>query len=196
MDLLPHQNPDSSDINSAPNSPSWPVSYYAHQEDIKSDDRDDSRTLIENRFTKPFISCERWSKFTKAMRVLAFVLRFIANCRSKAKKMVGHISPTELAMSKETLIRCTQKAYFQDEIKLLQKGSSIPKGSKLYPLTPFLDNTGIMRIKGRLENSDLSYESVHPVILPGCWLARLLARDYQSISQSVVQVLNLRINGF
>ena len=142
MDLLPHQNPDSSDINSAPNSPSWPVSYYAHQEDIKSDDRDDSRTLIENRFTKPFISCERWSKFTKAMRVMAFVLRFIANCRSKAKKMVGHISPTELAMSKETLIRCTQKAYFQDEIKLLQKGSSIPKGSKLYPLTLFLDNTG------------------------------------------------------
>ena len=178
MDLLPHQNPDSSDINSAPNSPSWPVSYYAHQEDIKSDDRDDSRTLIENRFTKPFISCERWSKFTKAMRVMAFVLRFIANCRSKAKKMVGHISPTELAMSKETLIRCTQKAYFQDEIKLLQKGSSIPKGSKLYPLTPFLDNTGIMRIKGRLENSDLSYESVHPVILPGCWLARLVVRDY------------------
>ena len=100
MDLLPHRNPYSSDIN------------YAHQEDIKSNDRDDSRTLIENRFTKPFISCERCSKFTKAMRVMAFVLRFIANCRSEAKKMVGHISPTELAMSKETLIRYTQKAYW------------------------------------------------------------------------------------
>ena len=80
-------------------------------------------------------------------------------------------------MSKETLIKSTQRDYFQDEIKLLKKVTSIPKSSKLYPLTPFLDNTGIMRIKGCLENSDLSYESGHPVILPGCWLARLLVRD-------------------
>ena len=86
MDLLPHQNPDSSDINLGTNSPSWPVSYYTHQENIKSeDDRDDSGTLIMKRFTEPFVPCERWSKFTKAMRVMAFVLHFIANCRSKSK---------------------------------------------------------------------------------------------------------------
>ena len=47
IDLLPHENPDSSDINSGPNNPSWPVSYYTHQENIKSDDRDDSGTLTE-----------------------------------------------------------------------------------------------------------------------------------------------------
>ena len=77
MDLLPHENTDSSDINSGPNSPSWPVSYYAHQENITSeDDRDDSRRLTEKMFTEPFIPCERWSKFTKAMRVMAFVLRY------------------------------------------------------------------------------------------------------------------------
>ena len=153
MDLLPHENPTSSDINSVPNSPSWPVSYYAHQKNIKSeDDRDDSGTSTEKRFTKPFIPCERWSKFTKAMRVMAFVLHFLANCRSKSKKMVGHILSKELAMSKETLIKSAQRDYFQDEIKLLKKGTSIPKSSKLYPLTPILDNTGIMRIKGRLEN--------------------------------------------
>ena len=50
----------------------------------------------------------------------------------------------------------------------------IPKGSNLCKLDPFLDEQGLLRIKGRLEHADLTFESKHPVIIPKCHLAKLL----------------------
>lgn len=38
--------------------------------------------------------------------------------------------------------------------------------SKLITLTPFIDGNGILRVKGRLENSTLTYDEIHPIILP------------------------------
>ncbi|XP_068201644.1 uncharacterized protein [Palaemon carinicauda] len=48
--------------------------------------------------------------------------------------------------------------------------------SSLIKLDPYLDEDGLLRIKGCLENADLSFESRHPIIIPGTDIALLIVR--------------------
>ena len=52
----------------------------------------------------------------------------------------------------------------------------LPRESKPSTLDPFLDDKGLLRIKGKLENAKLSFKSKHPVIIPKCYSARLLVK--------------------
>lgn len=42
----------------------------------------------------------------------------------------------------------------------------LPRNSKLLTLNPFMDNHGLIRIGGRLENAPISYDRKHPIIIP------------------------------
>lgn len=48
---------------------------------------------------------------------------------------------------------------------LVVKGLLVKK-SHILTLTPFLDKNDLIRVGGRLQNSGLSYEQRHPVIIP------------------------------
>jgi hypothetical protein len=49
----------------------------------------------------------------------------------------------------------------------LEKGKkNLKLCSKLNKLDPFIDSDGIIRVGGRLERSDIPYNSMHPIILP------------------------------
>jgi hypothetical protein len=58
-----------------------------------------------------------------------------------------------------------QNSYAQDiqDLTTLQEVSS---KSSLKTLHPFLDQEGIVRVGGRLQQSTLPYQSIHQVILP------------------------------
>lgn len=58
----------------------------------------------------------------------------------------------------------------------MSQGKPLPKGSSLRKLDPFLDCNGLLRIKGRLQYSDLSYDSKHPIIIPHCHVAKLIVQ--------------------
>ncbi|XP_046739488.1 uncharacterized protein LOC124407421 [Diprion similis] len=42
----------------------------------------------------------------------------------------------------------------------------VPKGSKLAPLSPYLDDDGVIRVGGRLSRANISETKKHPIILP------------------------------
>ena len=44
---------------------------------------------------------------------------------------------------------------------------TLPKGSKLKSLHPFIDSRGVLRVGGCLSNADVCYATKHPVILHG-----------------------------
>ena len=119
---------------------------------------------------------ERWSAFSKAQRVVAWVLRFIHNCMTKDNKISGPLSVVELDKAKVKMFHQVQRDMYPLEIKALLSDKPLPKGSKLSSLDPFLDDEGLLRIKGRLENAELSFSSKHLVILPKCRLANLLVK--------------------
>ena len=121
---------------------------------------------------------ERWSTLTKAVRVAAWVRRFVENVRlpESSRELSAELSYGELCRGKADLIRQTQRASYPDECSALEKGKMVPKSSPLYRLTPYLTEDGLIRMKGRLQMSDLSADEKHPVILPRCHLSLLIVR--------------------
>ncbi|GBO16138.1 hypothetical protein AVEN_244694-1 [Araneus ventricosus] len=55
---------------------------------------------------------------------------------------------------------------FSAEIRNLQCQKGVLPNSKLKNLNPFLDSDGVLRVGGRLGNSDLPYIAKYPAILP------------------------------
>ncbi|XP_063601659.1 uncharacterized protein LOC134777731 [Penaeus indicus] len=142
---------------------------------------------VEESYSEKNISCvsvttpkifefERWSQFNKAHHVVAWVMRFINNTRPHSVKVSGPLSSDELVKAKTKLFYCVQREKFAHEIADLRKGKSPARSSPLCRLDPFVDDEGLLRIKGRLENADLSFESKHPVIVPSGHVAKLLVQ--------------------
>lgn len=107
-------------------------------------------------------------------------LRIIGYCRKLGPKMLdngeklGHFSPREREQALTDLIRYAQRQAFRTEIKQVQEGKTNQMWLKSF--TPILDADGILRVGGRLQAADLSFEQQHPAILPyGHEVTRLIA---------------------
>ncbi|KRZ49024.1 hypothetical protein T02_15456 [Trichinella nativa] len=62
-------------------------------------------------------------------------------------------------------MKAVQNETFRDEKSLLMKGK-LSENSRVIHLTPFIDEFGVIRVGGRLQQSNLLYQHKHPVILP------------------------------
>ena len=103
----------------------------------------------------------------KRQRVYAYCFRFIRNIRhSCADKLSGDLTPAEIHQSLNFFIKQSQSIHFPTEISCLRNGASVSIRSKLASLDPFLDDSGVIRVGGRLQHSQLPYDSRHPIVLP------------------------------
>ncbi|GFQ89531.1 uncharacterized protein TNCT_399541 [Trichonephila clavata] len=119
---------------------------------------------------------EHYSSITKIIRILAYCQRFIKNCKkikSSQGSLIGssHSNTTPLTFSETkttevTIIRWVQGIHFQEEIKNIKKQTFLPPKSALRSLHPFIEEHGLVRVGGRLQNSQLRFNSKHPIILP------------------------------
>lgn len=107
----------------------------------------------------------RWSSYPKLIRIVAYIYRFFHNLKSNSK-LTGILTFQELDEALLTLCRIIQSERFSEEIKALKNNKILSKNSKLISLDPFIDNKGILRVGGRLKNSDLKYDRKHPILLP------------------------------
>ena len=90
--------------------------------------------------------------------------------------MSGPLTSTELNLAKISLIHLEQERAYSDEIKSFKAKGIINKSSSIIKLDPILDSDGLLRVGGRLQNSDLDYNSQHPIILPSGHFSFLLVR--------------------
>ncbi|XP_043642531.1 uncharacterized protein LOC122612775 [Drosophila teissieri] len=118
---------------------------------------------------------ERFSAFDRALRVLAYVFRFVKSCRREGVASSAELTAAELSEVQERLIVLTQKNEFPAEYKVLSHKQPVPPASANSNLNPFLDGNGVLRASGRLQASEmLSYDEKHPIILPArCRFAEL-----------------------
>lgn len=130
---------------------------------------------VNEEATSVFNFC-RFSDFTKVMNVVAWVRRFIHNCKNNGSKHTGPLTYEELSQAKDTIVTCVQKGSYEKEMNALSQEKSLPRCSSLRKLDPFLDSNGLLRIKGRLQYSELSYDSKHPIIIPNCHVAKLIVQ--------------------
>lgn len=154
----------------------WPSSKF----DSKSikDPEQSLVTLQASQVPSQNIFVERYSNFNKIMRIAALCMRFIHNSRFQMiHKRTGRVSSEEINLALYAIIRSIQEQYFKLEITNLKKDSKVPKQSKIKKLNVFLDDKNLLRIGGRLENSELPWEQRHPVLVPNCRLARIIVEN-------------------
>ncbi|KRX99145.1 hypothetical protein T4E_10779 [Trichinella pseudospiralis] len=111
------------------------------------------------------IDPSRFQTFSKLARVTAWCLRFVKNCRHPSKQRQEELTIEELNESELYWMKTVQNETFRDEKSLLMKGK-LSENSRLIHLTPFIDEFGVMRVGGRLQQSNLLYQHKHPTILP------------------------------
>ena len=83
--------------------------------------------------------------------------------KTAEKEIFKHVEGNSFSDVLKTLQRLDQSQsprQMTSELKNLKTPKSM---SKLYPI---LDNDGILRVGGRLENAPVVYEPKHPIILP------------------------------
>ncbi|XP_055623510.1 uncharacterized protein LOC129766935 [Toxorhynchites rutilus septentrionalis] len=151
----------------------WPISntYTVPEEGLEE------KIVVVSVQTTPSVNSWflRWSSYTRLLHVVGYCLRFIAKIHAKTQPSAttheNNINPeiltvAELASANALLIRFAQQDAFKKEIRELQRENSVSKHSSTWRLRPFLDPVGIMRVGGRLNLSQLPYQSKHPALLP------------------------------
>lgn len=85
------------------------------------------------------------------------------------------LEPHEIDAALIRWIRTAQALHYRTEISSLSKDRAVPPRSPLIGLCPFMDDSGVMRLGGRLKHAILSQDERHPMIVPPeFWMAHLL----------------------
>uniref|UniRef100_A0A8D8HDN4 (northern house mosquito) hypothetical protein n=1 Tax=Culex pipiens TaxID=7175 RepID=A0A8D8HDN4_CULPI len=126
-------------------------------------------TEEEQLFTK-FVTTQ--STLFALKRKMAWIIRFTKNCRlDKEKRYLKRLTADELENALLVLVKSTQDQFFSNEIRYLQQNNQIPSKdrgfkSQMKTLNPFIDESGLVRISGRLQNAALPFDTKCPIILP------------------------------
>jgi hypothetical protein len=155
----------------------WPKTELNHNdlvEEIKAEQKSNpvfsGHSYASNDLFEDFFKIH--SSLHKITRILAYCQKFIRNCKSskqKEKPTTNSSIPltfTEIKHAEDTIIRWVQGLYFHEELGCIKKQKDVPKKSNLRSLYPFADENGLLRVGGRLQNSKLSFNQKHPIILP------------------------------
>ena len=98
---------------------------------------------------------ERFSSLQKLLHATAYSVRFIEGCERKERKPDSVVEIDEAEKSLELWIKYEQF--------LIRNGKNFKQLKKQLNLME--DENGILRLKGRLENSHLPYDAKHPILL-------------------------------
>ncbi|GFU34433.1 hypothetical protein NPIL_626691 [Nephila pilipes] len=105
------------------------------------------------------------SSYTKLLRVTAWILRFLHNCRNE-QRFLFELTAEELQKAKDYWILNVQQQCFHVEMEALKNNRPLPTTSKIARFNPFLKNNQI-RLGGRLQFAPLSTDVRHPLLLEG-----------------------------
>nr|CAI5844526.1 unnamed protein product [Callosobruchus analis] len=100
----------------------------------------------------------RRSSWSNIINITVWVLRFLKILPAGNRILVSDIVEAEFS-----IIRLVQLEHFGVDIQRIESGKEC--SPKLMKLRPFLKN-GLLRVGGRLGNSNLEFRSKHPLILP------------------------------
>lgn len=152
------------------------------------DDYDNQVLTVVESPTNFLDNINHHNSFTTLKRIIGYILRFINNCKKhlkietlkvefdnictakKSEKLKQYIvqnislSASDLKNSEYTICKILQNIYgLENEMEKSFKA-----------LTPFKDNQNIIRVGGRLKNSHLPFDSKHPILLPKCFIVKLM----------------------
>ncbi|XP_033755669.1 uncharacterized protein LOC117338425 [Pecten maximus] len=116
-------------------------------------------------WTSRFEKFSDWTRLVKAVAVLKKTIRLYMS-GNKPKFLVGN-DLDFIKEASEFIIREVQHYFFSAELECLTSNRPLPGNSTVLSLNPFIDQSGILRVGGRLLNArEFSFQEKHPIILP------------------------------
>ena len=118
---------------------------------------------------------DRFSSWQSMRRAVALCLKYIQKLRSqipKERRLQKGFPPgtvytvDDLNNAALVIIRNLQRDAYSETISRLQEEQVLPKNNKLAMLDVTIDEFGILRVGGRLQNSTMSFDINNPIILP------------------------------
>ena len=114
----------------------------------------------QNEFWDSLIS--RFSSYTFFLKVFSIVMKFVCNMKIRNDPQISNGS--SMLDTEYFIVKIIQRMHFPDIVKYLENPSgTVPAMVKRLHLK-LVD--GIVRCIGRLENSDLVYDSKFPILIP------------------------------
>ncbi|KRY84331.1 hypothetical protein T4D_7354 [Trichinella pseudospiralis] len=126
--------------------------------EFQAEVRKSARELHTQTKSEPVLDPQKYSSLMKLFNVTAYVFCFIMNCKAVPEER--------------------KTTPLDEDLESLKQEKKLPKSSRLWPLNPYVDDNGLLRVGGHLRHSDLPFHTKYPVLLPNQHpLVRLLVRD-------------------
>ena len=115
--------------------------------------------------------------FMQVIRITAWIMRYIRNLRDKVapgpKRNRVPLDLQEVQSAETYWWTVVQKEQYPREVSALIEGKRL-KRSEIISLDPYVETDGLIRIKGRLQESELPEQQIHPIIVnENHWLVPL-----------------------
>ncbi|XP_070851538.1 uncharacterized protein [Drosophila suzukii] len=108
----------------------------------------------------------RVSSWLKLVHIVAYVKRFIQRTQNPSSDRASRaLTFEEIKAARIICIKHAQRCFHEDYLLLLAK-KPLRNRSQLVKLAPMIDENDLLRVGGRLHQSQLSREAKHPVLLP------------------------------
>ncbi|XP_055605041.1 uncharacterized protein LOC129753269 [Uranotaenia lowii] len=148
----------------------WPTQNF----DLGTTENEMQRSVNLHSIREPLIDFSRFTKWLKLKRTAAYVVRFCRYFQYKFLKQqptTGALKQDELRTAENFIYREVQQHVYRNEVWTLSKVNStsgkLQKTSPLYKLSPFLDEVGVLRMRGRIEACEfIEPSTANPIILP------------------------------
>lgn len=144
--------------------PEWPSQVkYSGPETLPETRPNVVLNAVISEISDAFIEFNRFSNYSRLIRSVAYVLRFIKSCQKQYPK-TNYLTQDELQDALTVVIRRCQFESFPEH-KLLLNKKNLPQKSALLKFNVYLDDKNVMRVGGRLDNSNFVYNKKHPCLL-------------------------------
>ncbi|GFV24735.1 DUF1758 domain-containing protein [Trichonephila clavipes] len=107
---------------------------------------------------------DKHSSFSKIIHILAFCLRFMQPCKDgknkkRSRSKMKLLTTKEVIVARNMVILYVQNVYFYSETKCFKLKKSLPRKTPLAALCLFIDENGLIRVGGMLQNAQLQFRS-------------------------------------
>ena len=126
--------------------------------------------LIDQRIDK-IIDIERYNNITKLLRISAYVIRFVNNLKTRAQgkshRDLNKLTAAELKTAENLWIKSVQASSFAKERSFMtRKDFKSTPPVRITQFGLFLDDEGVIKCKGRINNAPLPALTKNPILLP------------------------------
>ena len=134
-------------------SSSWPEQSHVQQVTIPEEEKQVSlHTTSSHNEVLPLIPVDKYSNYSRLIRVTAWVRRFIHNCKAKMIKThtmsSSYLSVRETQEAEFYWFSIVQKQSFISDIVNINSGRKLHGSSPLLSLHPIVDERGLLRVGG------------------------------------------------